>query len=47
MSVPRKFKTSPSPSQLQAMARDLQFYPSETQNPSGLTRQQIASYNRD
>ena len=41
------FKTGPSPDQLRAMARDLQFYPRTTRNPSALTHQQIASFNRD
>ena len=41
------FKTGPSPDQLRAMDRDLRFHPSTTRNPSALTHEQIASFNRD
>jgi non-heme Fe2+,alpha-ketoglutarate-dependent halogenase len=39
------FKTGPSPDQLRAMDRDLQFHPCTTQSPSALTPQQVASFN--
>ena len=39
------FKTRPSPEQLQAMDRDLRFYPSTTQSPSALTPEQVESFN--
>jgi ectoine hydroxylase-related dioxygenase (phytanoyl-CoA dioxygenase family) len=40
------FKTGPSPQQLQAMDRDLEFYPSTTQSPQALSAKQIESFNR-
>ena len=47
MTVQRAFKTGPSPEQLRAMDRDLQFYPSVTQDPSVLSAAQVDSFNRD
>ncbi len=47
MTEEKQFKTQPTPSQLEAMERDLRFHPSTNENPAALTRQQIQTYNRD
>jgi ectoine hydroxylase-related dioxygenase (phytanoyl-CoA dioxygenase family) len=47
MSAPREFKTIPDHEELQAVARELRFYPSTVERPRTLSRDQVAAFNRD
>jgi len=41
------FKTTPEPSDLEGIPRDLRFHPSLVEEPRVLTREQVADFNRD
>ena len=47
MSTSTTPKFIPTTEELKQTERDLRFYPSTTENPSTLTREQIAAFNRD
>ncbi|HVY69109.1 MAG TPA: phytanoyl-CoA dioxygenase family protein [Verrucomicrobiae bacterium] len=44
---PPSFKITPDASELGAVQRDLQFYPSQVTNPANLSREQVEAFNRD
>ena len=41
------FKSNPSHDELRAMDRDLRFYPSQVENPTHLSAEDVAAFNRD
>ena len=41
------FKSNPSHDELRAMDRDLRFYPSQVENPTTLSAEDVAAFNRD
>ena len=40
-----RYKRMPTPEELRAMERDLQFHPADTQRPAALTPEQAEQYN--
>jgi len=47
MSETQQFNAIPTQEELDAMSRDLNFYPSAVTSPSALTTRQVEQYNRD
>jgi len=47
MSAPSTFKTIPEHDKVAQLQRNLQFHPSEVQNPQTLTREQVAAFNEN
>ena len=43
----RKFDIVPDQSEINALDRDLRFYPAQVEDPAVLTQEQIAQYNQD